>query len=87
MNDFNITTRIDDCQENGFDDLLNNFDSIMLSIIENDVPQYHFKAELIHWCYHVDNKMDKLRQEREAFKQLAADNLLVQSSEVFGTEA
>jgi hypothetical protein len=87
MNDFNITSRLDACHDNRFDELLSNFDCIMLSIMENEVPQYHFKAELIHWCYHVDTKLDKLRRDREAFKQVAADNLLIKSNEVFGTEA
>ena len=86
MNDFNITTRIDECYENGFDELLNSFNGIMLSIIESEVPQYHFKAELMHWCYHVDHKLDLMRKEREKNTQLTADNILTQSSEVFGTE-
>jgi len=86
MNEFNITTRIDECYENGFDELLTSFNGIMLSIIETEVPQYHFKAELMHWCYHVDHKLEQMREEREKNTQLTADNILTQSSEVFGTE-
>ena len=86
MNDFNITNRVNKCYENGFDNLLNMFNGIMLSIIETEVPQYQVKAELIHWCYHVDNSLDALNQHRATSTQLTADNLLAQTNEVFGTE-
>ena len=86
MNEFNITKRVEDCYENGFDNLLDMFNGIMLSIIETEVPQYQVKAELIHWCHHVDNSLDALKEHRVTSTQLTADNLLAQTSEVFGTE-
>tara|TARA_R110000824_G_scaffold113714_1_gene263657 strand:+ start:488 stop:751 length:264 start_codon:yes stop_codon:yes gene_type:complete len=86
MNDFNFTKRVEQCRENDFSDLLNMFNTIMLSIIETDVPQYHFKAELIHWCHNVDNKLDAIKIHKAAINQLTADSLIAQTREVFGTE-
>jgi hypothetical protein len=86
MNDYNFTKRVLQCQENELNDLLDMFNSIMLSIIETDVPQYHFKSELIQWCHNVDNKLDALKQHKATINQLTAANLIAQTREVFGTE-
>jgi hypothetical protein len=87
MKDLNIVDRLDECREYGFDDLVVAFNGIIWSIMETGVPLYQVKAEFIHWCYHVDFKVDKHRKELEALNQLTADNILSKSGEVFGTEA
>jgi len=86
MSDLNIVDRLEECKEYGFDDLIVDFNGIMQSVLEVDVPMFQVKAELIHWCYNVDKGVDDHRKERETTNQLTADYMLHQTREVFGTE-
>tara|TARA_R100000951_G_scaffold26776_1_gene22767 strand:+ start:331 stop:579 length:249 start_codon:yes stop_codon:yes gene_type:complete len=81
MDGIQITSRIDQCIYFEFNDLLNQFDAIIDSIMETDLYRHTVREALIEWCDLVD---DHVRLTVEKAQEVTELHLL--GEELFGTE-
>lgn len=78
-----ITTRISECEENGWNDLLAKVDAITQSLVENPSAGYQIRTALLHWCDAVDCKVAALPPDEN---DLLKHNPAMMTLETFGTE-
>jgi len=84
MKHLQITQRILDCEENGWNDLLVKIDNITQSIIDSPSAVFQIKIALIYWCDAVDIRLNALPPDEE---EVILHNPSMNHEQTFGTEA
>lgn len=83
MKHLQITQRILDCEENGWNDLLVKIDNITQSIIDSPSAVFQIKTALIYWCDAVDIRLNALPPDEE---EVILHNPSMNHEQTFGTE-
>jgi|SaaInlV_125m_DNA_1040241.scaffolds.fasta_scaffold278108_2 hypothetical protein len=83
MKKLQISTRIGECEEHGWSDLLCKVDEITQSLIDNPSAGSKIKTALCLWCDSVDLRLSVLPPDEEIIK---AHNPSMLIPEAFGTE-
>jgi hypothetical protein len=83
MKKLQITQRILDCEENGWNDLLVKVDNITQNIIDAPSASFHIKAALLFWCDQVDARLSTLPPDEDYVFQ---HNPSMPLESLFGTE-
>ena len=63
MLNLQLSTRVSECEENGWDDLLSKLDEITQSLIENPSAGHQIKTALLFWKDAVDCRAKGLPPE------------------------
>lgn len=83
MRQLQISARIIECEENGWNDLLSKIDEITQSLIETPSAGSQIKTALLHWSDAVDCRVTALPPDESIVLRY---NPTMQAIETFGTE-
>jgi len=83
MHQLNIVSRIIECEENGWNDLLSKVDSITQSLIDNPSATQPVITALRFWCDAVDCRLNGLPPDEQ---DVMLHNPIMNIRVAFGTE-
>lgn len=83
MSQLQISTRISECEENGWFDLILKVDEITQSLIDNPSAGQKIRTALLLWCDSVDCKVNALPPDEESILPYHPS---MTADKAFGTE-
>lgn len=83
MTKLELSTKVAECEENGWHDLLSKLDEIMQSLIDNPSAGHQIRAALVFWSDAVDVRHNGLPPEEN---EILLRNPIMCFRETFGTE-
>lgn len=83
MLNLQLSLRVAECEENGWDDLLSKLDEITQSLIENPSAGHQIKTALVFWKDAVDCRAKGLPPEEQ---DIIIRNPIMSVREAFGAD-
>tara|TARA_R110001599_G_C11804986_1_gene615344 strand:- start:227 stop:478 length:252 start_codon:yes stop_codon:yes gene_type:complete len=82
MESLGVSSKVHDCVYFDLDDHLNEFDSIIDSLMHSDIQRHQVRLAIADWCASVDVSVNEI----EAEQYETPDQPTLLADEIFGTE-